>query len=147
MIDSMFDKGVFSMSTEDLLFDMDLMLSGNLPEGKELSDFNGGYVQQLENSTRFVAYFGTESGTTATGKPKKNRASSVIDIDNDDIDTMYIMLKIKLHSLRNSKRKVKKVSLSEIRLARKQLQDSKPVESSSMVTPTEVIDDKDNFFK
>jgi hypothetical protein len=133
----MFDKGVFSMNTEDLLFDMDLMLGGNLPDGKELKDFNGGYVQQLENSTRFVAFFGTEKGTTDSGKPKKNRASAVIDIDSDDIDTMYIMLKLKLHELRNSKRKVKKVSLSAIRLARKQLQEKTIKDNSDMVSSDE----------
>jgi|FLOH01.1.fsa_nt_gi hypothetical protein len=110
-IDELFDKGVFVMTVEELILEMNLLLEDNLPDGKSIDDFTGGYVQQLKNNTKFVAYFGTKIGST-------NKSTSSIVIEDDELDTMYMMLKAKIHDMRNSKAKVKKISLASRRLAR-----------------------------
>jgi len=100
------------MTIEELIEDIDLLLADNLPEGKTVDDFTGGYVQQLANSTKFVAYFGTKVGSN-------NKATSSIAIENNELDIMYMMLKAKIHDMRNKKSKVKTVSLASRRLAKK----------------------------
>ncbi len=47
-IDELFDKGVFVMTVEELILEMNLLLEDNLPDGKSIDDFTGGYVQQLK---------------------------------------------------------------------------------------------------
>ena len=56
-MEELFDKKVLIMTIENLVKEMDYLLADNLPEGKEVKDFTGGYVQQLKNSTKIVAYF------------------------------------------------------------------------------------------
>jgi len=112
-----FNKEIFIMRPEDLLIGMNQIIDEISPEGKTGEDFTGGYVQQLKNSTQFVAYFGTKAG-------EKNRATSKLTIQNNEIDEMYMMLKIKIQDMRTSGSKV--ISLTARRLARaKEEQDEK----------------------
>ena len=112
--DQLFDKDVFIMTIEELLTDMDFLLEEIAPEGKSVSDFTGGYVQQLSHSTRLIAFYGSKPGTN-------NRSTGSVDIENDEMDTMYMMLKAKIHQIRNRKKsgKVQKISLAQRRMARK----------------------------
>ena len=140
-IDELFDKGVFTMTIEDLIKDIDFMLSQNLPEDKTIEDFTGGYVQQLKNSTKFVAYFGTKSGSN-------NKATSSIPIPDDEIDLMYMMLKAKIHQMKNSTAKVKKYSIAGNRLAREKevnSSSSPQVEADSVAVASTVGDSKEEF--
>jgi hypothetical protein len=107
-IDNFFDKEVFSLTFDELLEDIDFMLSENLPEGKEVSDFTGGYVQQLKNSTKFVAYFGTKINSN-------NKCTVPISIPDEEVDLMYMMLKAKMYSMRNNGSVEKKYSIKSKR--------------------------------
>ena len=112
-IEDMFDKTLFTVSMEDIMLDINEIITEAAPEGKTLADFTGGYIQQLKNSTQFVAYYGTKEGTN-------NRATSKITIQDNEIDTYYMMLKAKIHDMkRNSAKTPKVMSLAERRLARK----------------------------
>lgn len=110
IINDFFDERVFSMNTDDLLADADSLIESMVPENKELKDFTGGYVQQLKNSVQFVAYFGTKVGSN-------NRDSVKVDIEPDEMDMMYAMLKVKIHSMRTNKKN--KVSLMKMSAERK----------------------------
>ena len=104
-----FDRRVFNMTTDDLLADANELITSMAPEGKSLDDFTGGYVQQLKNSVQFVAYFGTKIGSN-------NRDTVKVDIELDEMDMMYAMLKVKIHSMRaNKKKKVSLMALSNKR--------------------------------
>jgi hypothetical protein len=104
-----FDSRVLNYNIGELMKDMDELLDDISPEGKDKTNFTGGYVQQLKNSNRFTAFFGTKAGTT-------NKATVQIDIPDDEVDLMYLMLKAKIHQMKNIRQKVKKVSLAERRL-------------------------------
>lgn len=109
-LNEIFDKGVFSMTTKDLLEDVNSLIEDISPENKTVKDFTGGYVQQLKNSVQFVAYFGTKIGT-------KNRDTIKIDIELDEMDMMYAMLKVKIHDMRTKKNN--KISLMNRSVSRK----------------------------
>lgn len=106
-----FDSRVLNYNIGELMRDMNELLDDIAPEGKDQSNFTGGYVQQLKNSNRFTAFFGTKEGTT-------NKATVQIDITDDEVDLMYLMLKAKIHQMKNARQKVKKVSLAERKLKR-----------------------------
>ena len=108
-MNELFDKSVLSYQVEELMIDMDELLEDIAPDGKTKDNFTGGYVQQLKHSNRFTAFFGTKEGTT-------NKATVQIDIPEDEVDLMYMMLKAKIHSMKNAKSKVKRVSLAQRKL-------------------------------
>ncbi len=108
---AVFDSRVLNYNIGELMRDMDELLDDIAPEGKDKSNFTGGYVQQLKNSNRFTAFFGTKAGTT-------NKSTVQIDIPDDEVDLMYLMLKAKIHKMKNARQKVKKISLAERRLKR-----------------------------
>lgn len=116
---------IMGLDISDLIEQFDLILEENLPEGKSLEDFNGGYVQQLQNDSVFVAFFGTK----ADGK---NKSTSRIGIQSEDIDLMYVMLKAKIHQMRNKKRNKKKLSLSD-RFGSKILKEPKYTSGSNSI--------------
>lgn len=100
------------MTTKDLVNDINSLLDDVAPEGKSNIDFTGGYVQQLSNSNQLVAYFGTKKGTN-------NRDTVKITIDGNELDDMYLMLKAKIHDIRNYKTKTVTVSMAQRRLSKK----------------------------
>lgn len=117
-MDDLFDKSVLSYAPKELLMDIDIILTQNLPEGKKIKDFTGGYVQQLKNSNQLVAYFGTQKGTN-------NRSTCKITIEADELDLAYMMLKAKIHSMRTNGAKAVKVSIAQIRLDRRAAEGTK----------------------
>jgi len=100
------------MTTKELLEDINSILDDFAPEDKDHTDFNGGYVQQLKNSNQLVAFFGMKKG-------QKNRESVKIQIEADELDEMYMMLKAKIHELKNDGTKTVKVSLAQRRLTKR----------------------------
>ena len=103
---TLFDSSVLNYNIGELMKLIDDLLTEFAPEGKTINDFTGGYIQQLKNSTRFVAFFGTKIGTN-------NKATSIIDVENDDVDLMYLSLKAKIQDMRAKKTNKNKVSLSK----------------------------------
>lgn len=110
-MNDLFDRSVLTYEVEDLMMDIDSLLEDNLPEGKTLDDFTGGYVQQLKNSNQLVVYFGTKAGTN-------NRETVKITIEPDELDLAYMMLKAKIHTMRKNNAKAVKVSLAQRRIER-----------------------------
>ncbi len=108
----LFNMEVLKMTVEELIEDIDSLLDDVAPEGKSSKDFTGGYVQQLKNSNQLVAYFGTKAGTN-------NRETVKITIDGNELDDMYLMLKAKIHDIRNYKTKTVNISMAQRRLAKK----------------------------
>lgn len=106
---AVFDSRVLNYNIGELMRDMNELLDDMAPEGKNQSNFTGGYVQQLKNSNRFTAFFGTKPGTN-------NKQTVQIDIPDNEVDLMYLMLKAKIHEMKNARQKVKKISLAERRL-------------------------------
>jgi len=110
----LFDSSILTNTLEDAMTDMDATLTEIAPEGKTLENFTGGYLQQLKNSTQFVAYFGSDKGG-------KNRATVKLTIDDDEIDEYYMMLKVKIQDMKkNGAKTVKVMSLKERKLLRAQ---------------------------
>ena len=105
-IPTLFDSSVLNYNIGDIMNLINELLDEHAPEGKTKDDFTGGYIQQLKNSTRFVAFYGTKPGTN-------NKATSIIDIEDNDIDLMYLCLKAKIQNMRNKNKTRKKVSLTE----------------------------------
>ena len=97
----------------ELMITMDAILKHIAPEGKTIEDFTGGYIQQLKNSTRFTAFFGTKEGTN-------NKATAQYNIPPEDMDNMYLMLKAKIIDMNNVKSKVKMINISEMLLKTKE---------------------------
>jgi len=104
-----FNVDVLKISEEELVVDLDEVLEEYAPDGKSVKDFTGGYIQQLKNSNQMVAYFGTKVGTN-------NRDTVKITIEADELDLFYVMLKAKIHSMRNDKAKTVKVSMAQRKL-------------------------------
>ncbi len=105
-----FNKVFLKHTYEELLVTIDNVLEENLPEGKVLSDFNGGYVQQLKNSTVFMAFFGTKAGT-------KTKATAKIAIPDQEVDLFHILLTAKIRSMRAADAPVKITSAADMLLA------------------------------
>ena len=111
MENNIFDKKVLSYSMEDLNMDINELLNDVAPAGKTNKDFTGGYIQQLKNSNQMVAYFGTKAGT-------KNRDTVKITISADELDLFYMMLKVKIHEMKNETTKTIAVSMAARKLAK-----------------------------
>ena len=107
----LFDVSILNNAEESLVKDLDELLDEIAPEGKSVKNFTGGYIQQLKNSNQMVAYFGTKIGTN-------NRDTVKITIQADELDLFYIMLKAKIHSMRNEKTKTVSVSMAQRKLAK-----------------------------
>lgn len=99
------------MTVEELIADIDDLIDDISPDGKSKDDFTGGYVQQLKNSNQFVAYFGTKKGTN-------NRDTVKVTIQADELDLFYMMLKAKIHDMKNKKTKTVSISMASRRLAK-----------------------------
>ncbi len=111
-LSTLFDSSILSYDTAESLQDMNDIITAITPDGKSPSDFTGGYLQQLKNSTQFVAYFGTKSNT-------KNRATAKLTIKEEELDLYYLLLKAKIASMRQADTPITiSISLSERRLAR-----------------------------
>jgi hypothetical protein len=109
------------MEIKELLHEINDYLDEIAPEGKTSENFNGGYVQQMKNSSQLVAYFGT--------KPDgKNRDSVVVTVPDNAIDDVYLMLKAKIHEMNSKKSKRTRVSFAQRRLAKKELKLNKEQE-------------------
>ena len=108
-MDDLFNKKVFVFSYEELLMDLNEVLDEIAPSGKSKNDFTGGYIQQLKNSNQLVAYFGTKNGT-------KNRDTVKIAIQQDELDLFYMMLKAKIHEMKNKDTKTVFISMAERRI-------------------------------
>ena len=104
-----FNSEVLNYNIGELMQDINELLNDIAPEGKDESNFTGGYVQQLKNSNRFTAFFGVKEGTT-------NKQTVQIDIPDDEVDLMFLMLKAKIHQMKNARQKVKKISLAQRKL-------------------------------
>lgn len=104
---SIFDDSILDITKGELVKSMDELLDSIAPEGKTKDNFTGGYIQQLKNSTRFTAFFGTKVGST-------NKDTVQVNIEDNEMDLMYIMLKAKIHEMKNSKATAPKVSLANI---------------------------------
>lgn len=117
-LSTLFDSSILTTPLTDSLQDINDIITAIAPEGKTLDDFTGGYLQQLKNSTQFVAYFGTKSNT-------KNRATAKLSIKDTELDEYYLMLKAKLSSMRQADMPVTlTLSLQERKLARLQANQS-----------------------
>ncbi len=110
-MESLFNKEVLDYSTGVLMTDINELLEDYLPEGKALQDFTGGYIQQLKNSNQFIAFFGTKQGT-------KNRHSIRIKIQDDEVDLFYMMLKAKIHQMKNESSNTVSISMAQRKLDR-----------------------------
>ena len=66
-------RGVSVMMIERVLNEQ----SHQLPEGKEIEHFGGGYVECLKTKAKLVLYFGFDEN--------RNRCQIVLDIDKEDI--------------------------------------------------------------
>ncbi len=99
----MFNKEVLNYTEERLTMVLDEIIEENLPEGKTIVDFTGGYVQQLKHRTVVVLFFGYKG---------KNPLSVKINIDPKEIDLYYMMVKAKTMNLINDERRLK-VSATE----------------------------------
>ncbi len=117
MTHELFNTEVLKMTVEDLIEDINSLLDDVAPEGKSHENFTGGYVQQLSNSNQLVAYFGTKAGTN-------NRDTIKITIDGNELDDMYLMLKAKIHDIRNYKTKTVKISMAQRRLAKQKTEEA-----------------------
>jgi len=117
MTHELFNTEVLKMTVEDLIEDINSLLDDVAPEGKSHENFTGGYVQQLSNSNQLVAYFGTKAGTN-------NRDTIKITIDGNELDDMYLMLKAKIHDIRNYKTKTVKISMAQRRLAKQKTEET-----------------------
>lgn len=107
-----FDMSIISFEKEDLVKDLDAILSEYAPEGKTIKDFTGGYIQQLTNSNVFVAYYGTDKN--------KNKNTVRMTIPDNEVDLFYVMLKAKIHEMKYSgKTKKIVVSLASRKLGKK----------------------------
>lgn len=101
-----FDKRLFKLELEELVKDINSVLDEIAPDGKTNKDFTGGYIQQLQNSNQFVAYFGQKGNT-------KNRDTVKVNIQADELDLFYVMLKAKIHEMKQSKTKTVTVSMAK----------------------------------
>lgn len=108
----LFDTSVLDNGEEELVKDFNELLDDISPEDKSIDDFTGGYIQQLKNSNQLVAYFGTKKGTN-------NRDTVKVTIEADELDLFYVMLKAKIHSMKDKKTKTVKVSMAQRRLDKK----------------------------
>ncbi len=95
------------------MIDINELLDEIAPEGKTNKDFTGGYVQQLKNSNQFVAYFGQKNES-------RNRDTVKVDINANELDYFYILLKAKIHEMRNEKTKTVRISMAERKLKKEQ---------------------------
>lgn len=112
-LSKLFDSSILTTPVEESLEDMNAIIEAMAPEGKTLSDFTGGYLQQLKNSTQFVAYFGTKANT-------KNRATSKLSIPDNELDEYYLMLKAKIQEMKQAETAtIVTLSLAERKAARK----------------------------
>jgi len=112
---TLFNRKVLEIEMEELLKDLDDILDEFAPDGKSKDDFTGGYIQQLKNSNQLVAYFGTKPNS-------HNRATIKITIQADEVDLFYMMLKAKIHKMRNETTKTVSISMAQRKL-NKQKQD------------------------
>ena len=107
-----FDTALMQSTKGELLNSINDILDEIAPEGKTREDFTGGYIQQLKNSTRFTAFFGTKKGST-------NKDTVQMGIEDNEMDLMYIMLKAKIHDMKSSELVKPKLSLAETMLKHK----------------------------
>ena len=66
-------KGVTEMMIEKVLKEE----AGQLPEGKSIENFGGGYVECLKTKAKVVLYFGFDE--------TRNRCQIVLDVDKEDV--------------------------------------------------------------
>lgn len=104
----LFNDEVLKIGLEELVKHIDSLLDDIAPEDKDNKDFTGGYIQQLKNSNVFVAYYGTKAGDN-----NRNKDTVRVDIQADELDMFYMMLKAKIHDMRNSGTKTVKVSMAQ----------------------------------
>lgn len=109
LVNELFDKNLFNLERKELVKDINEILDDIAPAGKSNKDFTGGYVQQLKNSNQFVAYFGQR----ADGK---NRDTVKANIEANELDLFYIMLKAKIHEMRNEHTKTVSISMAKRKL-------------------------------
>lgn len=105
----LFNTDYLDSKLEELVKDINDLLDEIAPEGKTNKHFTGGYVQQLKNSNQFVAYFGQKQDA-------KNRDTVKVDINANELDYFYLMLKAKIHQMRNEKTKIVRISMAERKL-------------------------------
>ncbi|MCK5536021.1 MAG: hypothetical protein KAI79_04295 [Bacteroidales bacterium] len=104
-----FNTDILNYTQKEFIMGLDAILNDNLPEGKTVDDFTGGYIQQLKNSNRLTCFFGTK-------EDGKNKSTVQIAIATEDLDLTYLMLKCKVQDLHNKTSKIKKVSMSSVML-------------------------------
>jgi hypothetical protein len=109
MDSELFNKEVLNFERSELVREINELLDDISPDGKSHKDFTGGYVQQLKNSNQFVAYFGQK-------RDGKNRDTVKVNIQADELDLFYVMLKSKIHEMRSIKTKTVSISMAERRL-------------------------------
>lgn len=102
-MNELFNKEVLNFERSELVRELNEILDDIAPDNKSSKDFTGGYIQQLKNSNQLVCYFGQKGDG-------KNRDTVKANIQADELDLFYVMLKSKIHEMRN--RETKTVSLS-----------------------------------
>ena len=90
----MFDTNMLDYNEEELNVILDQILTELRPGKKSLSDFTGGYVQQLKHKTVAVFFFGYKGS---------NPDAIKITINPKEIDLYYLMIKAKTMSLTDDK--------------------------------------------
>lgn len=106
---ALFDLNVLKRKEGELVIDFNELLDDIAPEGKNQYNFTGGYIQQLKNSNQLVAYFGTKKDTN-------NRDTVKVTIEEDELDLFYVMLKAKIHSMKQVKTKTVRISMAKRKL-------------------------------
>jgi len=111
--DEVYNIEVYNYTYKELIMNLDGVIAEHLPEGKELKDFTGGYIQHLSNSNRLTMFFGTKPGT-------KNKSTVQVSLQDDEVDLVYLMLKAKMHEIKNSKLVKPRISMATRMLETKQ---------------------------
>lgn len=101
------------ITVKDMVNVFNKIVEQNAPIGKTADDFTGGYIQQMSNSNQLVLYYGYKF---KDGEKTGNKDTTILDVDDSEIDMFYIGLKAKTIDMRLRKKKgnKKKVSMMDI---------------------------------
>jgi hypothetical protein len=98
-------------TVQDMINIFNKILDDNVPSGKVVSDFTGGYIQQMANSNQLVLYFGYKWDEKKQ-EFTTNRDTVKLDVASEELDLFYIGLKAKIIEMKFTKKKGKNKSVS-----------------------------------
>ena len=99
------------MTVRDVANVFTSILKKNVPIGKTIDNFTGGYIQQMSNSCQVVLYFGYK--LNEEGKKTKNRDTVIIKVDETQMDMFYIGLKSKIIEMKFDKQNKNKIDFMD----------------------------------